>query len=219
MVHRKHVNFDEQSFSAATSVQQYYQNVNVVILKGTCDEQELFGSPDQEYETAPTDNEDEEITSARGEEGLIEQLYAIASHEEVRESSNGLLTEDNKQTEEDDSPRLRYSRRDRRSPVRFSINTLPGCRGENERTAKETNAENASEKWTAAMSTEIRALNDLDYWKEVHRPRNEHVFHKKFICRRKSNQKDEVEKYKARLVLRGNEEYVNDYGSFSPLSV
>lgn len=140
----KRVHLDEQLLPAATTLQNDYQNLNIYLLKGASDEQELFGSPDREYGIIAT-NEEEEIISALEEQELMEQPEAIASHKNVKESTDGLLIEDIQQTEQDNGPRLRYPRRDRRAPVRISINAFTPCRSEDGASAKEAIAGNEAE--------------------------------------------------------------------------
>lgn len=52
-----------------------------------------------------------------------------------------------------------------------------------------------------AMENETVALRDLQCWKEIPRPWNEHILPTKFVLGRKRNRDGDVEKFKARLVV------------------
>lgn len=60
-------------------------------------------------------------------------------------------------------------------------------------------------------------LNEINCREEVPRPENTPVLHSKFVLKRERNESGEIKKYKARLVVFGNEEVKNDEESFSPV--
>lgn len=58
-------------------------------------------------------------------------------------------------------------------------------------------------KWAAAIEDELKALQKNETWDLVERSNSMHVMTNRWIFKRKYNSSNEIEKYKARLVVRG----------------
>ncbi|POM61907.1 putative Pol Polyprotein [Phytophthora palmivora] len=68
------------------------------------------------------------------------------------------------------------------------------------------------EKWKEAMRTEIEALEHNDTWEVIVKPRNAKLLHSKWVYKLKIYADGRVERYRARLVARGDEQvYGVDY--------
>lgn len=66
--------------------------------------------------------------------------------------------------------------------------------------------------WRASMEKEINSLKKMDTWTLVPRPGDRHVLKNRWVLRRKYNEDGTVERYKARLVVKGFEQrYGLDY--------
>ncbi|KAE9145751.1 hypothetical protein PF005_g33663 [Phytophthora fragariae] len=68
------------------------------------------------------------------------------------------------------------------------------------------------EKWKQAIREEIEALEQNGTWKVVKKPENAKLLHTKWVFKLKTHADGTIERYKARLVARGDEqEYGVDY--------
>lgn len=113
---------------------------------------------------------------------------------------------------------LRYPRRHQNIPIRFGINPLPQSRNNDQPSPREVLNGKYIEKWRFTMETKVLALHRLDCWEEIKCSESTKVPHTKCVLRRKTNQDGDIEKYKARLVLYGNEEDDNNTDCFSPVA-
>lgn len=66
------------------------------------------------------------------------------------------------------------------------------------------------------MKKEVNALKKLECWKEIKCINDAKVLHTNFVLKLNRNQGGTIEKYKARLVIGGNEKEEHDIGLFSP---
>uniref|UniRef100_A0AAV1TPL2 Reverse transcriptase Ty1/copia-type domain-containing protein n=1 Tax=Peronospora matthiolae TaxID=2874970 RepID=A0AAV1TPL2_9STRA len=62
------------------------------------------------------------------------------------------------------------------------------------------------DQWLTAMTEELDELNSNDVWKIVMFPRGAHVLHNKWVYKTKTDANGVIERYKARLVVCGNEQ-------------
>uniref|UniRef100_A0AAV1TQS0 Integrase catalytic domain-containing protein n=1 Tax=Peronospora matthiolae TaxID=2874970 RepID=A0AAV1TQS0_9STRA len=62
------------------------------------------------------------------------------------------------------------------------------------------------DQWQVAMTEELDALEANDVWKIVVPPRNAHVLHNKWVYKTNTDANGDIERYKARLVVCGNEQ-------------
>lgn len=66
--------------------------------------------------------------------------------------------------------------------------------------------------WMDAMTDEIKSLNDNQTWTLVHAPAGKRVIDNKWVFKIKRNADNSIDRYKARLVVRGfTQEYGIDY--------
>ena len=111
----------------------------------------------------------------------------------------------------------RYPRREHRAPQRFVAGALRRTHTEDEpslRTALESNEEPL---WREAINDEIGALEKLRCWDIVKRPYEKKVLHSKLVLKKKRNGDGTIAKYKARLVVCGNEDEENLHDKFAPV--
>ncbi|CAI5723653.1 unnamed protein product [Peronospora farinosa] len=62
------------------------------------------------------------------------------------------------------------------------------------------------QEWKIAMTEELDALKANDVWTVVAPPKNAHVLHNKWVYKTKTDANGDIERYKARLVVCGNEQ-------------
>ncbi|KAL0434241.1 UNVERIFIED_CONTAM: Retrovirus-related Pol polyprotein from transposon RE2 [Sesamum latifolium] len=76
------------------------------------------------------------------------------------------------------------------------------------------------DEWNNAMNEEVRMIEKNITWSLVPRPRNRHVIGVKWIFQTKLNPDDSVNKYKARLIIKGCLQLAGvDYGdTFAPMA-
>jgi hypothetical protein len=77
-----------------------------------------------------------------------------------------------------------------------------------------------SDKWFQAVNVELNSLKQNKTWILVDRPKNKNIVGCKWVFRIKRNNKNEIEKYKARLVAQGfSQKYGSDYSeTFAPVA-
>ena len=61
------------------------------------------------------------------------------------------------------------------------------------------------DQWRVAITEELDALKKNDVWQIVVPPRNAHVLHNKWVHKTKTDDNGDIERYKPRLVVWGNE--------------
>ncbi|KAL9384923.1 hypothetical protein Peur_021933 [Populus x canadensis] len=76
------------------------------------------------------------------------------------------------------------------------------------------------EKWKRAMNAEIQAIEKNETWELTDLPEGQKIISVKWIYKIKLNEKGEIDKFKARLVVKGyNQEYRVDYQEiFAPVA-
>jgi hypothetical protein len=76
------------------------------------------------------------------------------------------------------------------------------------------------EKWKRAMDAEIQAIEKNETWELTDLPEGQKIIGVKWIYKTKLNEKGEIDKFKARLVMKGyNQEYGVDYQEiFAPVA-
>lgn len=84
--------------------------------------------------------------------------------------------------------------------------SLRQSRTEDEPLVRDALTSGDAERWVDAVDKEVQALRKLNCWSVVERPQQAKVLHSKFVLKKKRNSSGEVVKYKARLVVCGNED-------------
>jgi hypothetical protein len=81
-------------------------------------------------------------------------------------------------------------------------------------------ASDESKEWKQAADRELAALIKNETWTLVQRPKDKHALKTKWVLRRKYNEDGSIERYKARLVVKGYEQYYGiDYEeTFAPVA-
>lgn len=100
----------------------------------------------------------------------------------------------------------RYPARERNEPDRFVAGSVRRTRTEDEPTAREALASEDAERWETSMDKEVAALRELECWTVVDKPVKANVLHSKFVLKKKRKSDGTVAKYKAGLVVCGNED-------------
>ena len=114
---------------------------------------------------------------------------------------------DGEEEQEESGPR--HSNRERRGvpPLRFIEAFLANGGGadadENPQTVQEALQGEHKEKWQQAMDSEMASLVENGVYELVDRPKGKKVVKSKWVFRVKTNEKGEVEKFKARVVAKG----------------
>ena len=62
------------------------------------------------------------------------------------------------------------------------------------------------DKWSVDMTDELDSLKANGAWQVVVPPGNTHVLHNKWVYKTRTNANGDIERYKARLVVCGNEQ-------------
>lgn len=206
VVTTKHVTFNENMFPFAKerTIDLFAQERHDEILNGPTspvveDTENTTGNALTSSERSQTEAQ-EEANAQRGED-----------------SSNSDTIDD----EFDEQPAgtgRRYPTRERRAPVRFTINSLSRTYDDDEPKAGHALKGLESKQWKNAMNNEVDTLLGMHCWKVVPRPRHEKVLHTKFALKKKRDESGIVRKYQARLVVCGNEEEDEGLDNFSPVS-
>lgn len=116
---------------------------------------------------------------------------------------------------QEESPR--YLGRERKVPDRFISGSHRRTRTKDEPTARQALSSDESNKWKTSMENEVNLLKQLNCWSIVDKPESTNVMHSKFVLKKKRDSDGTVAKYKAQLVVFGNEvaDYFDD--SFAPV--
>lgn len=145
-------------------------------------------------------------------EDISEEPGLRVEHPEEQETEEEISIQEESQEES-----RRYPTRERNQPDRFIAGSARRTRTEDEPTAREALASEDADQWKTSMDSEVQALKKLDCWTVVENPGNANVMHSKFVLKKKRKSDGTVAKYKARLVVCGNEDvdYIDD--SFAPV--
>jgi hypothetical protein len=117
--------------------------------------------------------------------------------------------EEEEEEEEPHTPVLRSSVRERRQPERYSppdlhSNFALSITDDDPKTIKEAVNSEDSKLWKKAMVEEMDALDKNEAWDIVEFPAGRKFVGRKWLFKKKFNEKGKVEKYKARLVEKGH---------------
>lgn len=123
--------------------------------------------------------------------------------------------EEESSTTQDEIPR--YPRREHRQPERYMAGALRRAHTEDEPSLRYAMNSSEAEKWKSAIDKEITALTNLRCWDVIERPTGKKILHSKFVLKKKRNGDGTIVKYKARLVVCGNEDTENVEENFSPV--
>lgn len=156
---------------------------------------------DQNYETAHSDNEEEEP---------------------IEEPANNLnLNLSNNEIEREGQRTLR-DRSKLRPPDRFKdyVMAVEANSMAEPKTYKEAMNSSEREKWLQAIDSEINSLKDNKTWELVELPKGRKAIPCKWIFKIKTNADGTIEKYKARLVIKGysQKKDIDFHETFSPVA-
>jgi hypothetical protein len=133
--------------------------------------------------------------------------------------------EEAEEEEEPHTPVLRRSGRDRRKPERYSppdfrSNFALSITDDDPKTVREAMNSEDSKLWKKAMVEEMDALDKNEAWYIVELPAGRKYVGSKWLFKKKFNAEGKVEKYKARLVVKGYSQVEGiDFGDiFSPIA-
>ena len=120
------------------------------------------------------------------------------------------MTEDVVSTVEDEPPAdeaelPRHPSREHREPDRLLAGAIRRTYTEEEQTLKTALMSNEEPLWRTAIEEEMRTLENMNCWSVVKRPRDKPVLHSKFVLKWKRNGDGSILKYKAQLVVCGND--------------
>lgn len=142
----------------------------------------------------------------------------------TRKNSSNEETDDIKDPERDnersdslDSSDLQYPIRQRSKSQRFTVCSLARAHSENEPRAQQAIPGYDKDEWKTVMRHKIETLDKIECWDVLPRPKSDKVLHSKFILKEKRSDEGYVIRYKARFVVRGNEENDNEEMSFYPV--
>lgn len=92
---------------------------------------------------------------------------------------------------------------------------LPQLHTEDDRSVREALMGGDRQKWEQAMKNGLRALQDMKCWDIIKRLGGDSVIHKKFVLKRKKDEKSQIRKHKARLVICENKKIDSQEDMFS----
>src|SRR5580765_4598794 len=149
--------------------------------------------------------EEEETTS----EMVAESEENNSGYEEnvEREEIIEELNQSTDQTQELSKIKLR-DRQNIAKPVRYRAETYYS-KSDDPVTYEEAISQDNSENWIEAMDEEMSALNKNETWKLVNLPTNKKALNNGWVYRTKLKKNGEIERFKARLVIKG---YAQVYG-------
>src|SRR5580765_5080881 len=161
------------------------------------------------------ENEEEETTSemvAESEENNSGYEKNVEREQIIEE-----LNQSTDQTQELSKMKLR-DRQNIEKPVRYRAETYYS-KSDDPVTYEEAMIQENSEKWKEAMDEEMSSLNKNETWKLVNLPINKKALNNGWVYRTKLKKNGEIERFKARLVIKG---YAQVYGidfqeKFSPV--
>lgn len=116
-----------------------------------------------------------------------------------------------------DAVEHRYPRRDRKAPERLVANTVRRGNYEDMPTLRMAMESDESKKWKIAVKEELRSLEESNTWDIVDRPKKGNVIRCMWVLKKKRNADGEVSRYKARLVICGNQDKETLTHTFAPV--
>ena len=140
---------------------------------------------------------------------------SMSEEDDVATKVKGLSTEEETETAEVELPR--YPRRENREPERFIAGAMRRTFTDDEPTLRMALQSDEEPLWRKAIEIEIKTLKNMKRWIKVKRPQGKPVLHSKFVLKRKRNGDGTVSKYKARLIVCGNEDAEVQLNSFAPV--
>lgn len=109
--------------------------------------------------------------------------------------------------------------RGQKIPKQFTIHKLKKTSKVNELTVREALITSIAPNGITAMREELNIFEGIDCWKKVNRSRAKKIPHSNFVLRRKRHHTGKMKKYKAKIVVFGNEEHVYEDECFSSVPV
>ena len=168
-----------------------------------------------------SDDEDEEEGDGQDGDGGDGGDYSWGPDDDALEHE-GPVAESGGETQEREEPR--HSNREKRGvpPLRFIEAYLASAADvgadQNPQSVQEALQGEHKEEWQQAMNSEMASLRENGVYELVDRPKGKKVVKSKWVFRVKTNEKGEIEKYKARVVAKGYSQVEGvDYDqTFSP---
>lgn len=123
-------------------------------------------------------------------------------------------------TEEETTPNLRRSERERRPPDFYGeLATIANSESREPATAREALAGPDTDKWKGAMEKEIESLHENQVWDLIELPKDRKAVGSKWVFKLKTDADGAVARYKARLVAQGfSQKFGLDYDeTFCPV--
>lgn len=105
----------------------------------------------------------------------------------------------------------------RKEPSRFTTIALTRTGHDHESTTWKALKGNGPKGCRKAIGKEITAL-EKKCWEMIERPKDEHISHTKFVLEWRCGEKGTIERYNARMVPRGNNNWEVQENSFSPMA-
>lgn len=204
VVTTKHATFDERKFPLSETT----KNAEIVQEEKDKDIPEQRVNNKEPTIVTFDDDDDNEITDASEQRSDTSEVINVEGDVQQEQA----LKNNNVNTQ------LRRSTRVRKEPQRFKVNAIPRTFTSDEPTLQQAIKSADKEEWVKAITKEIKTLKAMECWEQVSRPVNERVLHTKFVLKRKRDENNEISKYKARLVVCGNEEVESHEETFSPVA-
>ena len=117
-----------------------------------------------------------------------------------------------------ENTQLRRSTRTRKQTKRIYAAAAKAVNSKDEPKLRDAMRSPDAAKWKEAISHELKALEEKGTFEIIDRPVNEPVLHNKWVLKLKRTVGGKIDKYKARLVICGNEEEVDSLATFSPVA-
>eukprot|EP00253_Pinus_taeda_P008404 PITA_08404 len=144
---------------------------------------------------------------------------------ELKEEESDSTTEEESEDEEPQTPGVRRSMRERRQPERYSSSAFCSSfalsiTDDDPRTVKEAVDSEDGKLWNEAMVDEMASLHKNEAWDMVELLVARKPIGNKWLFKKKTMAEGKVEKYKARLVVKGYSQVSGiDFGAiFSPIT-
>lgn len=179
------------------------------------------GMKTKERSQVRCDNFKEDLNSSEPLLSIGNHAKSISIGEKVAADSRTVEDQDNQvncnTTDVGDEEGHRYPQRLRKEPKRLVSNAVRRGNEEDMPTLRMAMESDEATFWKTAVKEELRSLENGKTWDIVDRPRNGTVIHCIWVLRKERNADGDLSRYKARLVICGNQDNAALTQTFVPV--